>query len=158
MQTQKTQATIEWSNGVIPWVKKDGAKNSLDKNGFYALLGGKKHPITGNWVILKLLYIGQAYEQSINDRLDQAHTAYVCINDYLQKNQGCEALITTGIIKSCSQERYTQELFNDIEACLIRSNKPHCNTQSKYSYGGRTIEITNTGGFSPLLQTCSCSD
>ncbi|GHU74697.1 hypothetical protein FACS189450_15310 [Spirochaetia bacterium] len=45
---------------------------------------------------------------------------------------------------------YTQGLFDDIEACLIYDNQPVANTINKDSYTGRSIIVTNTGGFYPL--------
>jgi hypothetical protein len=158
MQTNAAQVTVEWSKGVIQFSELDGDYRSLDDNGFYAILGGSWDESSNKWTGIRLLYIGQAYAQTIRERVKQPHDSYSCIQAYLREHARHEALLRTGIIAKCSQERITQELVDDIEACLIRSNRPRCNVQSKYSYGGRTIAITNTGGYYPLLQTCSCAD
>lgn len=158
MPTNVTSVTLNWSKGVIQFKDIDGDYKSLNQNGFYAILGGKRDQATEKWTGIRLLYIGQAYEQTIRERVKQSHDAYTCMQKYFQDNVGYNPLIRTGVISSCSQDSVTQSLFDDVEACLIHSNKPRCNTLSKHSYAGRTIMITNTGGYTPLLETCSCSD
>jgi hypothetical protein len=52
-----------------------------------------------------------------------------------------------------------EELYDDIECCLIFRNKPVCNTSCKDSYNSqlrRSIVITNSGKHKPLMETCMC--
>jgi len=55
--------------------------------------------------------------------------------------------------------KITQELFDDIECCLIYKNKPLCNTDCVNKYNSklrREIQIINHGNRSPLKENCRC--
>ncbi|MCD6131685.1 MAG: hypothetical protein J7J61_06250 [Candidatus Hydrothermae bacterium] len=128
----------------------------FDKFGFYMLLTGKPTQ-EGTFKMGKLLYIGQAYNQKIGERIPQSHPGYECIvenhsGEYLY-------LAVSEISRLDGMEKITQELFDDIECCLIYKNKPLCNTDCVNKYNSklrRVIQITNTYNYSPLKEKCEC--
>ncbi len=91
--------TIHWGKGAIAYsdVKESGDVN-LDYIGFYAILGGIHNTSTNRYSDISLLYIGQAYDQSLRDRIPQAHSAYVCINAWLEEHPNQEPIIMIGLV------------------------------------------------------------
>jgi len=152
------EATIEWSS-IIPYSNvKDSVNNSLDENGFYIILVGKRKS-PNEYVDIKLQYIGQAYEQTIRERVLQPHpSADVKINKYLSDNREYVKLVKSGIITESSQERITQSFFDDIEACLISKNNPPANDQNKNGYKGRDIIVKNIGKCAQLEAKSECKN
>ncbi|MCL2440968.1 MAG: hypothetical protein FWD14_04455 [Treponema sp.] len=149
--------TIEWSSTVVPYSNvQDSGNGYLDNNGFYIILTGKYSSQIRKYVDIKLQYIGKAYAQSIRERVQQEHDAYIKIDQFLKKNSGYSALVRPGIIIELSQQRVTPQIVDDIEACLIFCNQPPANTLNKDKYSGRDIAIINTGGYYPL-EEISCS-
>lgn len=149
---------IKWIEGVIQFNAISEFKHQyLDKKGFYALLGARFNKETDRWEEIKLLYIGQAFDQTLRERIPQEHPAYKCVFEYTKKNPGKQIAVMLGIIEKSSVQKLTQELFNDVECCLISWNQPTCNTQCKESYTGRELQVTNTGGFTPLKEKSTCS-
>jgi hypothetical protein len=149
---------VEWDKGVIRFDQiKDFKSENLDKKGFYTILGWTFDETSKKWKDLKLLYIGQAFDQTLRERIPQEHDAYNCVYDYKKNHSGTSLFVMIGIIKESSVEKQTQQLFNDIECCLIFRNKPACNTTCQESYSGRDLEVTNTGDYVPLKEKCSCS-
>ena len=126
---------------------------TLDENGFYAILLGKGNPKEG-WESLTLLYIGQAFDQTIRKRVPQQHKAYKCVNDWLKANPGYDAIITLGQISFPG--RLTQPLVDDTECCLIFTNQPKCNETCKESYNGRELSVKNAGKFVPVKSLSKC--
>ncbi|GHV92467.1 hypothetical protein AGMMS50268_29700 [Spirochaetia bacterium] len=144
--------TLEWSNTVIDFSKISSnlTNKYLDDNGFYAVLTGKYDKNTNEYRDILLHYIGQAFDQTIRERAPQKHPAYTQIKQYLKKHPGFVPLLMPGVVIKITQKKLTQELVDDIEECLIYDNQPVANTINKDSYTGRSIIITNTGGFYPL--------
>ena len=150
-------ATINWAKGVITWDHLGSSSESyLKEAGFYAILAGTLNPTTKQYEQIKLLYIGQAYEQTLGECIPQPHAGYECINAYAQKNPSAKILVMVGVLTQTNRENITQQFFNDIECCLIFRNQPLCNTLCEDSYSGRNLSITNTGDFNPLAQSCVC--
>lgn len=74
---------INWGKGVIRFNQiKDFRLGRLDEKGFYAILGAIYNSNTKNWGNLKLLYIGQAFDQPLRERISQEHPAYECVFKY----------------------------------------------------------------------------
>jgi hypothetical protein len=147
---------INWVKGVVPFhqIPEFNHKDyDLDKNGFYAILAGKRK--TTGWVELELLYIGQAFDQTLRERIPQEHDAYKCVFDY-QQDSDKDILVKIGYIKESTVQKTTQ-LFDDVECCLIYCNQPLCNTLCKEKYTGRDLHIINTGSYRPLKEECYCS-
>jgi mannitol-1-phosphate/altronate dehydrogenase len=143
--------TIEWSSTVIPCSNIQNANNGyLDSDGLYMVLTGKPDNSGHKYVDISLQYIGQAYDQTIRERVQQEHDAYTQIKKFLSTNKGYKVLIRPGIITDISQKRKSKELVDDVEACLIFYNQPITNTVHKDSYSGRDITITNCGKYFPL--------
>lgn len=151
------KASINWSNGCIRYENISSSNNQyLDDYGFYAVLTGIYDREKRTYKEIKLHYIGKAYEQTIRERVQQEHDAYACIKKYVNDNPERAVLVMTGKIVKASLERITKEFVDDIETCLIFTNKPLCNTMSKDNYCGRDIEIINNGDYFPLKETSTC--
>lgn len=127
---------------------------TLDQPGFYMLL--TENPFNEHR-IGNLLYIGQAYDQTLRGRIPQQHPAYDCI---VQRYGGRFLyLAVSNIIWLQGITRTTHELFDDIECCLIYRNRPLCNIdcKDKYDYNHRRgILIENTGSYAPLEGSSRC--
>jgi hypothetical protein len=150
-------AKIDWSETIVKLVDIDQSKNPyLDKKGFYAILTGKFNSLEEKFQNIKLRYIGQAYRQTLRIRVPQDHIAYKKIEKYLKNNPDYEPLVMLGIISEHSKEKLTYQFIDDIEACLIFSNKPDCNTKNIDSYDGRDIKVINTGDYCPLDEISKC--
>jgi len=152
---------IDWGKGVIRFSDVENFKSSrLDGKGFYALLGAVYNPKTEEWGAIKLLYIGQAFEQTLRTRIRQEHPAYECVFDYKKKHSSSKVdiVVMLGVVQSSTVKKLTQQLFNDIECCLVHKNKPLCNTSCKELYSGRDLKIINVGSFYPLTKEHECSE
>jgi hypothetical protein len=150
--------SIKWDDGITQFDQiKDSKRTNLDKSGFYAISGATFDKSSNKWNGLKLLYIGQAFDQTLRVRIPQEHDAYKCVFDYKKNHSGTDLVVMIGIIEKSSVQKQTQQLFNDIECCLIFWNKPSCNTACQESYSGRDLEVTNTGDYTPLKDKRSCS-
>ncbi|MDD4440359.1 MAG: hypothetical protein PHX41_00550 [Kiritimatiellae bacterium] len=149
-------AMIHWAKGVIEYssVEKSGEMN-LDYIGFYAILGGVHDTARNVYTHITLLYIGQAYEQSLRARIPQPHTAYGLINTWLSGHPGYTPVVMIGLRDAVGNK--SQSLYDDIECCLIYNNQPLCNDKCKESYNGRAITITNDGDYAPLKQVSVCT-
>ena len=128
----------------------------LDHGGFYCILGGRWEQAQQHWTNISLLYIGQTYNQTLRQRLSQAHPAYQCIANWLKLRDGFAALVMIGVVTRYSPADLTQALVDDAECCLIFHNQPPCNVNCKQSYNGRDILVDNKGGFSPLNPSSHC--
>jgi hypothetical protein len=151
---------VNWPQGVVRFDKIKTFKHGewdLDKKGFYAVLGGIYNNDTKQWQSLKLLYIGQAFDQTLRERIPQPHPAYNCAVKYQKEHSGVEFVVMIGFIEKSTVEKKTQELFDDAECCLIYCNQPLCNTTCKEAYSGRDLQIINTGDHFPLKEKCLCS-
>lgn len=150
---------IDWDETVIRFKNvKDSKRPKLDKKGFYAILGAVFNTKTKKWGTLKLLYIGQAFDQNLRERVPQEHPAYECVFNYQKKHSSVDIVVMLGTIKKSTVQKSTQQLFNDIECCLILCNQPLCNTSCKDSYSGRDLKVINAGHPFPLKKECSCSE
>jgi hypothetical protein len=154
---QTENVTVDWVQGVIPYSEIDNtAYTQLDKTGFYALCIGTYDATQKVWNGIRLLYVGQAYDQTLRERIKQPHPAYTCTNAELRANPTYRLLIKEGYVTQPTSQRITQSLVDDIEVCLIRTNQPPCNTQSKDSYNGRDLTVTNLGDYVPLREKSRC--
>lgn len=147
---------IEWINNIPFNTVSENENKYLDMKGFYALLGARYDKNAKTWKVT-LLYIGQAFDQTLRERIPQTHPGYKCVNNYIKKNPGKELRVMVGIIEKTNLEKRTQALYDNIECCLIFCNKPICNTQCKESYTGRSLQVTNTGDYIPLKPKCTCT-
>ncbi len=149
---------IEWGPNVVALDKAAESNLAhLDENGFYAILSANLVQADDRrWGNFDLLYIGQAYDQTLRERLVQPHDAYSHISAE-NKKTGKTAVVMVGIITAVSTAKLTQDLVDDVEHCLIYSNQPLCNDADKGEYKGRSLQITNSGGCFPLKELSSCS-
>ncbi len=148
---------INWAQGVIRFSQiSESKEENLDKTGFYAILGARFHAESRSWKELKLLYIGQAFDQTLRQRIPQEHPGYDCVLEYPKKNPGTEIVVMLGVIEKSNFDRLTQQLFDDVECCMIYSNQPLCNVKCKETYTGRGAMIISTGDFTPLKENCAC--
>ena len=117
--------------------------NPLDEIGFYAIYVGVPSEKLGYTTLKKLLYIGQAYKQKIRDRLQQPHDADECMKTEKEGEPDSDLYVKTGRITENNLENTTQELFDDIECCMIYTNKPACNQKCLVEYSGGDITISH---------------
>ncbi|NOS86917.1 MAG: hypothetical protein HOP31_17465, partial [Ignavibacteria bacterium] len=119
------EITLKWKAEKIHVKQLNEKVASFKKqNGFYAIHCNGE-----------LLYIGQTYAQTIEQRIKQEHVAYDCINEFKEKNN-CDLFFILGVIVSKSVEYETKSLYDNIENCLIVRNKPFCNDDYPKFYGG----------------------
>lgn len=150
---------IDWDEIVIRFNNVgDSKRPKLDEKGFYAVLGAVYNPKTDKWGNIKLLYIGQAFDQTLRERIPQEHPAYACVFDYQRRHSGVCIVVMLGTVEKSTVAKLTQQLLNDIECCLIFCNQPLCNTSCEESYSGRDLKVINTGHSYPLKKECSCSE
>ena len=148
---------ITWAKGFTRWTDVPKATEPVyDGPGFYAVLISQFDKTDKMWKRFKLLYIGQAYDQKLRERIPQEHKAYACVQKWLEANAGYEAVVMVGKITK-SGSGVTADLMNCVECCLIFTNKPDCNTTCKDAYEWKlSLEIINKGDFSPLKETSKC--
>jgi hypothetical protein len=148
---------IEWAQSVVPFHQIKDFKSetcNLDRKGFYVILSGTK--TAKGWVKPRLLYVGQAFDQTLRERIPQERMEYQCVYSHQKAHAGAPIWVMIGFIKETSVGRVNQQLFDDIECCLIFSNQPMCNTACKDSYSGRDLEVINVGHYAPLEERCTC--
>jgi len=126
----------------------------LDEKGFYAIYACVYNKDRNSITPKKLLYIGQAFEQTIRERLKQPHDADACMKKEKQNEPNSGLWFKTGVITKNDQEKVTQQLFNDVECCMIYVNKPKCNTLCMETYEGGAIEVTH--GSARMIKNSSC--
>jgi len=150
------RVVLHWNDRVIPFSGLDKAPPTANKRGYYCICGGLLE--RKQWKHFKLLYIGKAYTQTIRERALQTHPASdKCIDKYLLSNSGLTKWLMYGWIKTSSQKRMSEEFFSDVEAGLIFSHQPQCNSDCKIAYQGRSLEIVNEGGIGGVIKSrCIC--
>ena len=126
----------------------------IDENGFYAKYLGKYRRSDNKVTEGRLLYIGQAYDQTIRQRLLQPHASDPCINGWQSRNPGFDIWVKAGVISETDQQRITNQLVDDTECCMINKNQPECNEQCMENYTGRDLEITHENAW--IIRNSSC--
>ena len=120
----------------------DGSDSKiLDGSGLYAIIADNKQP----------LYVGEAHDQTIRDRLPDDHAAY---NDIVADldNLSDEIYVFAGEIIPIDPSRVTDVLIQDVEACLIYNLQPTYNKQNKERCKN-PITVKNIGF---ITETYSC--
>lgn len=169
---------LNWGKGPKPLFKVEGIRtvqqfcahlaymlramedSRLEESGFYCLACIEPSIPVAAHLPLMAYYIGKAYGQTLRDRISQKsghEVAYQCIIDNCY---GKQLLLNIANISRTNLEKETEELYNDIECCLIYENRtqPLCNRNcvQSYSGSGRKINITNSGVCYPLKKECAC--
>jgi len=146
---------ITWTTNASRVSNIDNSKlDYLDEKGFYAIYACVYNKDRNSITPKKLLYIGQAFEQTIRERLKQPHDADACMKKEKQNEPNSGLWFKTGVITKHDQEKVTQQLFNDVECCMIYVNKPKCNTLCMETYEGGAIEVTHGGA--RMIKNSSC--
>ena len=146
---------ITWTTNASRLSNIDNSKlDYLDEKGFYAIYACVYNKDKNSITPKKLLYIGQAFEQTIRERLKQPHDADACMKKEKQNEPNSDLWFKTGVITKNDQEKVTQQLFNDVECCMIYVNKPKCNTLCMETYEGGAIEVTH--GSARMIINSSC--
>jgi len=125
--------------------------------GVYMILDSRHNPVTGKWGSHRLLYIGKVYDQSFRTRLAQ-HVAGDDVWGWVRRNLENDATAKIGHVELVNGGRISRELVNDIEALLIKTQRPPGNLQSVTDYYGRDLRIHNEGMFRPLPSIISTDD
>jgi hypothetical protein len=150
-ETEIDEAVLEWEQGVFQFSHLHRHESELlDGPGFYALLAASRNKGQRRWTNLKLLYLGQAYRQTLRERIPQDHPAYEDIASYLEKYPDKRLIVMVGTIVEATLERHTPQFYDDVENCLILANEPRFNRRGTRSYSGRELRVTNTGDHHPL--------
>lgn len=129
----------------------------MSNEGFYMLILGT--PTSDGYEPKELCYIGKAYGQTLAQRIPQKgghEEAFKCI---IEKGKGLTLYIAIGLIAESSLQNATTQQHDDIECCLIFTNKPTCNKTCKDSFNlgtRRELSITNTGKYVPLKEKSVC--
>lgn len=148
---------ITWSVN-CDWLS--NANNStleyLDDNGFYAIYLGKHDRETRKVKDSRLLYIGQAYDQTIRQRIQQPHDVDECMSNFKKKNPGYDLFFKSGIVSEIDQQKISSQLVDDVECCMIFRNQPECNTQCRESYMGREIIVEHENPW--IIRNSSCEE
>ena len=146
---------ITWTTKASRLSNIDNSKlDYLDGKGFYAIYACVYNKDKNSITPKKLLYIGQAFEQTIRERLKQPHDADACMKKEKQNEPNSGLWFKTGVITKNDQEKVTQQLFNDVECCMIYVNKPKCNTLCMETYEGGAIEVTHFSA--RMIKNSSC--
>jgi len=146
---------ITWTSNASRLSNIDISKlDYLDGKGFYAIYACVYNKDRNSITPKKLLYIGQAFEQTIRERLKQPHDADACMKKEKQNEPNSGLWFKTGVITKHDQEKVTQQLLNDVECCMIYVNKPKCNTLCMETYEGGAIEVTH--GSARMIINSSC--
>jgi len=95
----------------------------------------------------ELVYIGQAYRQSIARRLKTHHKIETIVEETPKKKM---VFVKFGTVILPEGRRISHELVTDIENALIYWHEPKYNDTSYASYNGRPIHIINQGKYEPL--------
>lgn len=152
---------ITWSKGFIAWSNLAQSKEpALDSPGFFAILVAEfltlsflPLPIPRNrrrTEKYKLLYIGHSFGQSLRDRILEPHKEYDCVESELKGTPNAGAVVMVGIITS-KNVKISQTLMDDVECCLIRSNRPPCNESTTERHIHHDLRVTNIGDHAPLI-------
>jgi hypothetical protein len=103
----------------------------------------------------KIVYIGQAYYQSMRNRIKQ-HLSGDSTWEWVLDNYNPRYIrFKLGDIEYLGQQKITKQLVDDIESLLIATQQPSGNIQSTRAYWGRNLKITNLGERKPLPRTLS---
>lgn len=104
----------------------------------------------------KVIYIGQAYYQSLRRRALQ-HVRGDLL-DWIRRSKSihvADVAMKVAEITSMNQQRVSKKIIDDIESLMIIVVQPPGNIQSTRTYYGRDLQIENTGKYSPLPKRIS---
>lgn len=98
----------------------------------------------------KLLYVGMAYKQSIEQRLKTHHKLPTVVQ---KKKFGTSIILRFGTVSS--NTKITESLVKAIEGILIFVHKPPFNTTERSTYRNKEVVITNRGSYRPMRKKIS---
>jgi hypothetical protein len=125
--------------------------------GVYMILDSVHNESSGRWGTHRLLYIGQVYDQTFQERLRQ-HVRGDDVWRWVCRNLRHQATFKIGHVDLPNGSRISRELVDDIESLLINALQPPGNLQSTTNYHGRDLVILNRGRFEPLPPRVSIDD
>lgn len=132
----------------------------LNSEGFYMLiLGTPSQTKATSYDIKDLSYIGKAKGQNLGTRIPQRNGHEAAFNCIINNGKSLTLYVGLGVISENSIEVATAQLYDDVECCLIFTNKPSCNENCKETFNSqlrRSITIHHTGYFHPLIQDRTC--
>jgi len=98
----------------------------------------------------KLLYVGMAYKQSIEQRLKTHHKLPTVVK---KKKFGSSIMLRFGTVSS--NTKITESLVKAIEGILIFVHKPPYNLTERSTYRNKEVVITNRGKYRPMRKKIS---
>jgi len=102
---------------------------------------------------LSILYIGQTYDRSLYERINEHRNQWAAGFFDLPDR----VTFKVGIVEPPTP-RLTRKLLNDVEALLIITQQPDYNLKLKDIYMGRDLRIENDGMFKPLPEVISTDE
>ncbi|GEM_PF-3330858 len=99
----------------------------------------------------RLLYVGMAYKQTIEQRLKTHHKLPIVMK---KKKFGTSVVIRFGSISTRST-KISEAFIKSIEGILIFVHKPPFNTSERTTFRNREVIITNKGSYRPLRRKIS---
>lgn len=128
-----------------------------DEKGFYILIHTEVD--SQNTIYKPPLYIGLTYKQELGVRPGQIsghQAAYECA---IEKSKNKLLFLKLGVLSETSVGKKTEQLYEDIEKCLIFCNEPTCNTNHKSNYeSSRILSIKNIGQHHSLNEESNCPE
>ena len=125
--------------------------------GVYMILDSIHNRASGRWGSHRLMYIGQVYDQTFQERLNQ-HVRGDDVWRWIRRNVRHQPTFKIGHIDLQDGNRISRELVDDIEGLLINVLQPPGNLQGISSYSGRALVILNQRRYTPLPPRISTED
>ncbi len=144
------RATITWDDEVLRLVDLATSEHPLlGERGYFALVSARLDEAADVWRDLELLYIGQAFHESLRERIAALGDDHAVVEAAAAERSGAEVIAMIGVMTDSSLGRITQGFWVDVESCLVARNRPRCNAAVE-AYTGRKISLLNDGAREPL--------
>ncbi len=139
------RAKLSWSDYTVRLseVAKSSHPMLRNKKGFYALLSAKLDAEADLWRDIGLLHIGHTSGQSLRARITQSQPAHDRAAELVAATEGAEIIVLLGEVASTSLGRDTKDFLQDIESCLVKSNRPAAHPDPDAAAANRDISVVN---------------
>ena len=140
------KATIKWSKN-IP-VNKLNAVLSEKTEYLYCFIQKRNFLLFSTY---KLLYIGMAYKQTIEQRLKTHHKLPMVV---YKKKFGTSIVLRFGTV-TARNAKMSEAFIKAIEGILIFVHKPPYNSSERSTFRNKEVIITNRGSYRPMKRKIS---
>lgn len=149
---------VEWPGIFVPfpYALKD-RKINLGNQGFYTIIGAwldERGQPSEEGV---LLYIGHSYDEPLRERIVRDFERR-CINQFSGFDQEMSIIANIGYLGIHTPNEVSDQIYQDIECCLVHNNQPMCNPLCRKGYpvSQRTVTISNRGFYWMLKSNSYC--